>query len=142
MTIVTRKPVRHPFFKDEWINEFFGPSFRVSNHPTYPSFRPAINVVEHENGWRLDIAAPGLGKEDFHVEVEDRELKIQLEKKEEKVEGEKVVRNEFGSYSLKRNFQLGESVNTEEINAVYENGILRISLPKSEKAQPRRIEIS
>lgn len=126
--------------KTVWGNDFgFGP-FR-----DHVEARPAVNIVETEQHFRLEIAAPGLGKEDFRVELEQNRLTISAEKQSEKVEGENVRMREFAYNSFKRSFTLPKTVDGERIEAKYEQGVLSLVLPKKEEALPkpaRTIEIA
>ncbi len=106
---------------------------------------PAVNIMENESNFKLEVYAPGLSKEDFKVEISQKTLSISCEKQfENEVNNEQYSRKEFSSTSFKRTFNLPESVNHDEIQAKYENGVLNISLPKREEALPkpkRMIEI-
>ena len=108
---------------------------------------PAVNVKEKENGFEIEMSAPGLKKEDFNVELNNSVLTISCEKKEEdetKDEDEKYTRREFSYQSFSRSFNLPDTVDYEKIDAKYEDGILTLSVPKKEevKPSPKRIEIS
>jgi HSP20 family protein len=95
---------------------------------------PAVNIIENESVFKLEVAAPGLAKEDFTINVEDKILTVSAEKKvgSETKEGDKILRREFGFSNFKRTFTLPENVNAAEIKAVYENGVLNVHLPKVE----------
>ena len=94
---------------------------------------PSVNVAENAAEFRLEVAAPGLAKEDFKINVEDVTLTISADKKAaEAKEGEKYIRREFGYSTFKRTFTLPETVDVTSIKAAYENGILVLSLPKVE----------
>lgn len=108
---------------------------------------PPVNIRETEQAFTVELMAPGFKKEDFNIEVENDLLTISSEIKSEKTEQEegKFTRKEFSFTSFKRSFTLPETVKEEGINASYENGILAITLPKKEEAQPkakRLVEIS
>ncbi len=94
---------------------------------------PSVNVVEKPDSFMLEVAAPGLEKGDFKVSVENGCLSISAkkEKKEEIKEG-KYTRREFNYASFTRSFNLPEGVKPEEVHAVYENGVLHVTLPKKE----------
>ncbi|KPM31629.1 Small heat shock protein [Croceitalea dokdonensis DOKDO 023] len=100
---------------------------------------PAVNIVENENDFRLAFAVPGFTKEDFNIELDNETLTVSSIKKEEKEKEENVhfTRREFSYQSFKRAFTLPESVDGGKINATYENGILRLVLPKKEEALPK-----
>lgn len=108
---------------------------------------PPVNISEDENQFNLHIAAPGMKKEDFKIELNGDSLTISAENEIKKEEvGEKFTRKEFGFTSFKRSFVLPEnSVSIVAINASYENGVLSLTLPKKEEAKPqpaKLIEIS
>jgi HSP20 family protein len=108
---------------------------------------PAINVKETDGAYELELAAPGMKKEDFKIEIEKNLLTLSTEKREEKTEEkENYSRKEFGYYSFKRSFSLPEDkVNTEDIRAKYEDGVLHVAIPKiakeAQKPIVKRIEI-
>ncbi len=111
-----------------------------SNYSGTDSTLPAVNVKENENEFLIDVAAPGLTKEDFTVNYDNGRLTISSEKKNEKEEkeGEKVTRREFRYQSFQRSFTVaGNVVDAEKIEAHYENGILHINLPKREEVKPK-----
>jgi HSP20 family protein len=102
-----------------------------------------VNVHESKDGFHLELSAPGLNKEDFAVNVEKDLLTISYEKKEEnKSDDYKTLRREFNYRSFKRTFTLQDNVNAEGIQAKYENGILKLFLPKTEPAQNGNRSIS
>lgn len=109
---------------------------------------PAVNIKQSETDFSLELAIPGLGKEDIKISVDKDVLTISSEKKsetEEKEESGTYTRREFSYHSFKRSFTLPESVNTDKIDAKFENGVLYLHLPKREEALPkpaRLIDIS
>jgi len=109
---------------------------------------PAVNIRENNDEFLIDVAAPGMSKENFNVDYDNGRLTISSERKEEKEEksDEKYNRKEFSYMSFQRTFTIAENlVNGEKIGAKYENGILHISLPKREEVKPkpaRKIKIS
>lgn len=99
---------------------------------------PAVNVREGETEFTLELAIPGRQKEDFNIEVDDHVLTISMEIKDEKEEKEEgFTRREFKYGSFKRAFTLPETVNEDAIEANYQAGILRFTLPKKEEALPK-----
>lgn len=101
---------------------------------------PAVNVKENDNEFMIEVAAPGMKKNDFRVNYENGLLMISSERKDEKQEkeGEKVTRCEFSYQSFQRSFSVPESVvNADKIAAKYENGILHVALPKREEIKPK-----
>jgi len=124
-----------------WIEEFFGNDF-VSNYNEHNAnvSVPSVNVKEDDEKFLIEVAAPGLHKEDFNIEVDNGILKISSEKKQEyDNKSEKILRREFSYCSFKRTFSLPDSVNTEKIDAKHENGILYVNLPKREEAKIKPI---
>lgn len=105
---------------------------------------PAVNIHENAEGYHVELNVPGRNKEDFKVNVEKGLLTISFEKKEEKEDpAYKTIRREFSFGSFKRSFSLDEKINGEGIQARYENGVLKLLLPKKEevKAAPTQIQI-
>lgn len=95
-----------------------------------------VNVHETKEAYHLEVSAPGLNKEDFKVNLDNGLLTISYEKKDEaKSEEYKTLRREFSYRSFKRSFTLTDDVKAENIEAKYENGILKIFIPKTEPAQ-------
>ncbi len=96
---------------------------------------PSANIIETPNGFELEIAAPGMNKEDFKIDLENSVLTISSEMEDEKrEEGKNYTRKEFYFGSFSRSFTLPKSVDTEKIKADYNNGILKIDLPKKTEA--------
>lgn len=107
--------------------------------------QPKVNVRETKEDFQLEMAAPGLKKDDFNVKIEDDHLIISAEVKNESSEdNEDYKRREFNYSSFERRYYLPESVNAEAVNARYEDGILHLSIPKKEEVKPETkvIEIS
>ena len=108
---------------------------------------PSVNIKESVDDFEVEVAAPGLGKDDFKIELNHDLLTISSDKKveDETKEGENFTRREFSYQSFSRSFTLPDSVNSEKIEAKYENGILKVMIPKKEEAKPkpvRQISIS
>jgi len=145
MTLVKHRPqgpLVTPF--DELINGFFGRdlSHFIGSDDMQRS-TPRVNITEGNEGFKLDLLAPGFQKEDLKMSVENDTLTISAEKKNEAlVEGERYTRREFGFSAFKRSFRLPENVMTENIKAGFNNGVLTVSLPKMEPAKPAVREIS
>lgn len=100
---------------------------------------PAVNVVESEQNFSVEVAAPGMRKEDFKVEIKDGMLTIGSEKKTEHEEKkENYTRREFSYNTFKRMFHLPENVNPEDVNATYQEGILKLMLPKKVATKPEK----
>lgn len=144
MSLVKRTD-RLPFILEDIFNtDWFG---GVSNSVSKIGFNtPAVNIQETDDNFTIQLAAPGLIKENFNIELDADVLTISSEiKRESKDEKGNYTRREFGYSSFKRSFTLPDTVNSADILASYENGILSLELPKKEEAkvQPKRsIEIS
>jgi len=105
---------------------------------------PAVNIHETADAFHLEVSAPGLNKEDFKVNLDKGLLTISYEKKAETENKDyKTHRKEFSFTSFKRSFSVDEKINAEGIQAKYENGVLKLLLPKKEevKALPKEIAI-
>ena len=106
---------------------------------------PATNILEDEKQYEIQLAAPGMKKEDFNLNVENNVLSVSYEKKEDEKQEDSYLRREFGMDSFTRSFSIPKTTDGEKISARYEQGILFISIPKlnPEKARlTRSIEIS
>ncbi len=104
---------------------------------------PPVNITENDNAYLLDLKAPGFEKADFTVNLDGNLLTISTQKKEEiKDENPKFVRREFSFTSFKRSFTIDEKIDAEKIDAKYENGILKLVLPKKAVAKPDTRQIS
>lgn len=105
---------------------------------------PPANIIDKEAAYVIEMAVPGFEKSDFNVNLENNILTISTEKKDEATQKEgKLIRSEFSYRSFKRSFTIDEKIDTENINAKYENGILKLELPKKEivKAGAKNINI-
>ena len=129
------------FTKDLW-------DWSVGNSSSTNTTVPAINVKETNDNFEVEVAAPGLKKDDFKVELDGNMLTISSEKKNEweEKEDERYTRREFSYQSFQRSFQLPRDVVDEnKIQAKYDNGVLHLVIPKKEHAKqrpPRMIEIN
>lgn len=97
---------------------------------------PAVNISEKKDHFEVSVAAPGLKKDDFNIDVEDNMLTISCEKEEKKEEkDERYTRKEYNYTSFSRSFTLPEEVVKDKIEAAYQDGVLRITLPKTEQTK-------
>ncbi|MBZ5856322.1 Hsp20/alpha crystallin family protein [Flavihumibacter profundi] len=97
---------------------------------------PAVNVIENKDDYKVTMAAPGLKKEDFKIDLEGNMLTISCEKEESKEEKDaRHTRKEYNFSSFSRSFTLPDEVIKDKIDAIYEDGVLKLSLPKSEAAK-------
>ena len=95
---------------------------------------PAVNTKETDGSFQVEVAVPGMKKEDFKIDLDNNILTISSEKKEEKDEkdGEKISRREFSYFSFQRSFHLPNNVKEEQISAEYADGLLKLTIPKTE----------
>ena len=135
MTLLTRRS-DWPLLSGPLLTDFFDDD-RVFNSSWLRGQRtPAVNVKENEKDYQVEVAAPGFNKKDFNVAIENGCLTISAEKKEEKEQKEdNYTRREFGYASFSRSFNLPENIREDDINAQYEDGILKLSLAKKELSQ-------
>ena len=104
---------------------------------------PPVNITDNGAAYHLDVAAPGLDKTDFIVKLDGTLLTISATKTEEaKDENSKSIRKEFSQKGFKRSFTLDEKIDVANIAAKYENGILKIDLPKKEETKADSKEIT
>ncbi len=97
---------------------------------------PRANIKEKDHEFDIEIAAPGMEKNDFSVEVENGVLTVSAEKENESTEeGERFTRREYSYNQFSRSFPLPDSVKAEEVDATYGNGVLTIKVPKREEAK-------
>jgi HSP20 family protein len=140
MSLIKREnylPTWSNFFNDflnrdwyDWSNQ----NFSLTNTTI-----PAVNIKENENEFEVDMAAPGMEKDDFRLELNNNVLTISSEKQSESHsdKGKNITRSEFSYQSFSRSFTLPAIVETDGITAKYENGILRVNIPKKEEAKPK-----
>jgi HSP20 family protein len=141
MNIIKRSgmPSLSTMFSDMFENDFFSNRF--------PSNLPAVNIKENGDDYKVEVAAPGLKKDDFKITVEDDIINISAEHEDEKKESDgEYSRREYNYNSFSRSFTLPEGVKEEDINAKYEDGILKLTIPKKEeirkKIEKKEIKIS
>jgi len=105
-------------------------------------FAPAVDIAEQENEYVVKVELPGVAKDEVKISVESNILTIKGEKKQEKEEKNKNFHRVERSYgSFQRSFTLPSTVKNDKIDAVFNNGILTITMPKSEEAKPKQIEV-
>ena len=150
MTIVKRNGHPQNTFP-ALFNDFFNSNmfdWGESNFSNTGTTIPAINIKETNEAFEVEMAAPGMKKNDFKIELEGNLLTISSEtsNQTEEKEGDRYSRREFSYLSFQRSFTLAKDVlDAEKIKAKYENGILHLSIPKKEEAKqklPRLIQIS
>ena len=140
MSLIKREnylPTWSNFFNDflnrdwyDWSNQ----NFSLTNTTI-----PAVNIKESQNEFEVDMAAPGMEKDDFKLELNNNVLTISSEKQSEShsSKGATITRSEFSYQSFSRSFSLPAIVETNGITAKYENGLLRVNIPKKEEAKPK-----
>ncbi len=139
-------PTFSPQFDDFFTRDLFDWGFR--NNSTTNTTLPSVNIIESNDNFTVEMAAPGMSRKDFHIELDNETLTVSSLKEvfDELKEGDRYTRREFSYQSFKRSFQLPKSViDDSKIKAKYENGILRVVIPKKEEAKvlpPRKIAIN
>lgn len=141
--VKVNRPLSRTF--EGFMNDFFN-DFPVAVSKTFRedvmSF-PPINITEKDHAYQIDLAAPGYEKADFKINMEGNVLNISSEKRDEqKEETDKSIRREFSYKAFKRSFTLDEKIDVEKIDARYENGVLKIELPKKQLPQATAKEIN
>jgi len=131
-----------------WLPEVFNDFFNTDFMPKANATAPAINVKESDKGYTVELAAPGMTKEDFNVHINDEgNLIIKMESKQEKKDEDKstrYLRREFSYTKYEQTLILPDDVVKDKIAARVENGVLTVELPKVEQQQvkvSRQIEI-
>jgi len=118
MNIIKR--TNYPIMFDEFFNDFFN---------VKPMSVPLHNIMETENDFQIEFSVPGSNKKDFEIEVENDNIKI-IKKKEDLDTTNNYSRQEFNYSFFEKSFYLPESIDQSKISSKYDNGILRIFLPK------------
>src|SRR3990170_4185223 len=145
MTLVRWRPVRNIINLQDEVNRMFESFFEKSSHSMEDGglWAPATDVSETRGDVVVSVELPGMKKDEIKVTVQDNILTIRGERKQEKEEKDtnyhRIERN-YGSFT--RSFSLPAAVKADKISATYEAGVLRILLPKAEKAKPKEIPIA
>ena len=151
MTLVKRNGnllTPFPMLFDDFFNrDLF--NWGNSNYSQSNTTVPAVNIRETSEQYEVEVAAPGMSKKDFKVELDGNMLTISSEKTQEQEENgnseERYFRKEFSYQSFQRTFNLQKNVvDIDKIEARYENGLLKLMIPKKEEAKqkpPKQIEI-
>lgn len=132
---------------NNWLSNAFDDFFNTEGMPKMNATAPAVNVKESDKAYTMEVAAPGLKKEQCNVSIDkDGYLKVKIEAKEEKNENrsERYLHREFSYANYEQSYTLPDDVDHEHISAKVENGILYVELPKLQKKAPevsRHIEI-
>ncbi|HNP19236.1 MAG TPA: Hsp20/alpha crystallin family protein [Fulvivirga sp.] len=134
MTLIRRTNDLFPtLFDDNFGRDlFFNNGFNSFNTA------PAVNVKEAADNYEVEMAAPGMNKKDFKIELDNQVLTISYEKEEtEKSKEENYSKREFSYSSFQRTFTLPKTVESDKIKATYTDGILRLNIPKKEEAKDK-----
>jgi HSP20 family protein len=142
MTVRLHHPVRKSI--DSVVDDFLNTIPSLWNEGYNGINLAPVNIYESAGGYHLEVSVPGVNKEDLKVNVEKNLLTISYDKKEEtRSEDLKTIRREFGHRSFKRSFNVTDQINADGIQAKYENGILKLFLPKKEQAtnNPKQVVV-
>jgi len=149
MSVIKRNgnslPAFPSLFDDFFSREFF--NWGNSNFSSTSTTVPAVNIKESAEGFKVEVAAPGMEKKDFVITLDGNQLTISSAKQNEETKKEEnYTRREFSYQSFTRTFQLPKDVvDSEKIIATYENGLLQLTIPKKEEARqkgPKQIAIN
>ena len=147
MTVITRwDPFREFSTLQDRMNRLFRESYGPEGREeslTSTTFAPPVDVYEDEHNVTLKIEVPGIDEKDIDLRIENNVLTVHGERKfekEEKEENFRRVERQYGSFT--RTFTLPQTVDTENVSATYEKGVLKISLPKKAEAKPKQIKVS
>jgi len=126
----------------EFVNQLFNNDYINRMEESFNVVRPKSNIKELEKSFEIEMAVPGFEKKDFAIEVENETLKIsaKVEKKEEETDSnDKLIHTEFSQMSIERNFKLSNNIDSKNIAATYNNGILNITVPKKKEATIKKM---
>ncbi len=119
-----------------FFDDFFGGEFPLQTRSKFGL--PSVNIKEDDDAFGIEVAAPGLKKDQFNVNIDENVLTISYEDTHNEEEKEdNYTRREFAKTSFMRRFTLPDSVDTGKVDAKYKDGILNITLPKKEEAKPK-----
>ena len=133
------------------LDEFFQKGISELANSNFSFIRPSVNIIEEDDAFQVQLAAPGLKKEDFNIKVDKDQLIVSVTPQKEETEEAETKdetnyrRREFNYQAFTRSFHLPETIDTDSIGATYIDGVLSIALNKKEEAkekEPRMIAIS
>ena len=141
MTLVKWNPNRSlfNFGEDLWENFFSGDRFLTRNRETW---YPVVDIEEDKDNYHMTMELPGMSKDDVNISFEDGVLVVRGEKKEEQEDKERnyhYYERRYGKFE--RAFRIHSDIEKEKIDATFKDGVLRIDLPKAEKAKAKQIEV-
>lgn len=127
-----------PAFENSLISDFFNDQRFFGSPWTNGRSLPAVNIRENDKNYEVEVAAPGYDKKDFNVAIDSGLLTVSAERREEKDKTEENYRQrEFGFNSFSRSFNLPANTNEEDINAKYQDGVLKLSIAKKNAASEK-----
>lgn len=118
---------------NDWLN------YEITETPFYNNYEnnlPSVNLIESKDDYIIEISAPGYEKKDFNIELDNFNLSISVNKEDTMNEDVQFIKREYSYNSFKRTFKLAKYSNTDKIKASYENGILKLNIPKTKEAIP------
>lgn len=118
---------------NDWLND------EITETPFYNNYEnnlPSVNLIESKEDYIIEISAPGYEKKDFNIELDNFNLSISVNKEDTMNEDVQFIKREYSYNSFKRTFKLAKYSNTDKIKASYENGILKLNIPKTKEAIP------
>ena len=139
------KPGMMDVFNPRFVNRFFNDFMAGQDDEFFPQmaeFKPGAEIVKTDTGFSVSVALPGVKREDIKIDLDSNVLSISGERKSEHSENKNnVLRSEITYGKFTRSFSLTTDIDKDKIEADFENGILKIKLPVSDKALPKTIEI-
>ncbi len=147
MSLITKpRSVIKPEVYNSMLDRFFRNGFNDLWGSQLVETVPAVNILEKKDGYSVEMAAPGLKKSDFKIDVDDNLITIGCEKEmEKKTEEKEFTKQEYNYSSFSRSFTVPERADVSKVNARYEDGVLKLFVPKKEKAareEAKRIKVS
>jgi len=144
MTLVKFNPAKNASSVNPWFTDVFESVFNDSHLTDRLVSRvPAVNISESDANFQIELAVPGLNKEDFKISVDKNILNISAEKKNENnQDGKKFSKREFSYTSFTRSFTLPDTIDHSKIDAAYVDGILKLTVAKKEEAKVQSREIA
>lgn len=142
MTLVRWKPFSDTLAFNDDVNRLFDEIWRRGRGSDLGSWYPAVDLSESETAFNMMVELPGMTKDDVKITLNDNMVTLRGEKKassESKKENWHQVERTYGAFE--RSFQLSTPVDKTKVNAKFENGVLTVTLPKSEESRPREISI-